>query len=433
MKNMLYGNDEAILYYLDAGMLNYYAGDYHTSTTLLQDAERAIEEAYTKSITKLAASVINNDTSKTYDGEDYEDIYVNAFNALNYYHQGNMEDALVEIRRMNEKLAFLSDKYQDMAEKIQEEADKQDKKKIEAAEEAEKNRQNAVKEAEKLGIVLTEVPSFPDVQLAADDLRSSKYANSALGRYLGMLFYRGAKNEDDARIDHDWLRAAYTNAPEIYDFPVPSSIDEELFIPAGKARLNIIGFSGLSPLKREQVTFIPLGNDNHIKIALPELEYRPTMIRRVEVVFDNGDSFDLEKLEDIESVIREVFKEKIGLIRLKTTIRASIKGGTSAVVSNVGDGLSKSNDAATALIGSILSLAGSVGQLAADISEKADLRASRFFPGDVYVGGITVDPGVYSFRVNYYDSTGTVISTTEKKDVRAGMGSLNLVETVCLK
>jgi hypothetical protein len=182
-KNNLYGNDEAILYYLDAGMLHYYAGDYHTSVALLQDAERAIEEAYTKSILKLAASVLNNDTSKTYDGEDYEDIYTNAFNALNYYHQGSMEDAVVEIRRMNEKLAFLSDKYRDMAAKIREEADKQDKNKIRAAQEEEKNKKNAVIEAGKLGIVLTEEPP-PPAPPDSDGLRASKYANSALGRYL---------------------------------------------------------------------------------------------------------------------------------------------------------------------------------------------------------------------------------------------------------
>jgi hypothetical protein len=248
-----------------------------------------------------------------------------------------------------------------------------------------------------------------------------------------MLFYRGIENEDDARIDYDWLKAAYANAPEIYDFPVPPSIDEELFIPAGKARLNIIGFGGLSPLKQERVTLISLGGNNHIKIALPELAYRPTIIRRVEVVFDNGDSFDLEKLEDIESVVREVFKEKIDLITLKTTIRASIKGVTSAALSSTGKAVSKSDDPATVLIGSVLSLAGSIGQLAADVSEKADLRASRFFPGNVYVGGITVDPGVYSFRINYYDSNGTIISTTEKKDIPVDMGKLNLAEAICLK
>ncbi|MDR3173753.1 MAG: hypothetical protein LBU19_05855, partial [Treponema sp.] len=108
-RRKLYGGD-TILYYLDKGMLTHYAGLYEESSGLLQAGDRAIEEA-AKSILQTAGTYLLNDTVQDYPGEDYEDIYVNSFNALNYYHRGDLEEALVEIRRMNNKIRNLADKY----------------------------------------------------------------------------------------------------------------------------------------------------------------------------------------------------------------------------------------------------------------------------------------------------------------------------------
>ena len=98
-KKAIYRNKDAILYYLDKGMLAHYAEEYDDSTQLLQEGERAIEEAFTKSITMEIGSYLLNDTTREYDGEDYEDIYINVFNALNYYHnrQGNLD--IPEVRQ----------------------------------------------------------------------------------------------------------------------------------------------------------------------------------------------------------------------------------------------------------------------------------------------------------------------------------------------
>jgi hypothetical protein len=81
----------------------------------------------------------------------------------------------------------------------------------------------------------------------------------------------------------------------------------------------------------------------------------------------------------------------------------------------------------------VVSLVGIIGQAAGDVSEKADLRVSRYFPGDAYAAGITLDPGVYSFTVNYYDASGTVVGRFSKSGMRVDEGALNLVEAICLK
>jgi hypothetical protein len=48
------------------------------------------------------------------------------------------------------------------------------------------------------------------------------------------------------------------------------------------------------------------------------------------------------------------------------------------------------------------------------------------------VGGINLEPGTYSFRVNYYGPRG-LIQSIERNDVPVEAGKLNLVETVCLR
>jgi hypothetical protein len=382
---------DPILYYLDKGMLTHYAEEYRDSVQLLQNGERAIEDAFTKSITMEIGSYLLNDKTKEYDGEDYEDIYINAFNALNYYHQNNIEDALVEIRRMNNKLRFLASKYDMITTNLQ---------------------QTALKNN-------TAIPPNPSV--------SSKFSDSALARYLGMLFYRGIGQYDEARIDSNQLKVAFANTPEVYSYRLPASIDEELYIPEGKARLNVIGFCGLSPIKEEEAIRVLIPGPRYIKIALPVMVYRPSAISRIEVVLDNGYSFNLELLEDIEAVAKETFKEKVNVIYLKSVLRATVKGLTSSVLGVASD---LADDQTASLVLGILSLG---AQAFAEASEQADLRISRYFPGKAYVGGITLDPGTYSFNINYYTVHGRLVTSFRRENIQVRENTLNLVEAICLK
>jgi hypothetical protein len=390
-KEKIYREKDVILYYLDAGMLNHYVSDYRESARLLQTGERAIEDAFTKSITMEIGSYILNDTTREYDGEDYEDIYINTFNALNYYHEDELEDALVEIRRMNNKLQFLASKYGIITNNLQ---------------------KKALEES-------VQIPPDP----AAEEI---SFNNSALARYLGMLFYRGSGRYDDARIDRDQIRIAFANAPGVYNFPVPASIDEELDIPRGKARFNVLGFGGLSPVKEEEILRILIPNSRYIKIALPVMAYRPSAIAGIEVRFDSGETFNLELLENIEAVARETFNEKRRLIYLKSVIRAVIKGVASSVLDAAADNVKGDT-------GMVLELFSIGAQVFAEASEKADLRISRYFPAKAYAGGITLEPGRYSYTINYYSKNGGTIASFRQENVEIRANSLNLAEAVCLK
>jgi hypothetical protein len=136
-------------------------------------------------------------------------------------------------------------------------------------------------------------------------------------------------------------------------------------------------------------------------------------------------SFDLELLEDIGAVARETFQERAHLIYLKSVLRGVVKGAGSAVLDGAGDQVG--GDA-----GLVLGLLSIGAQVFAEASEKADLRISRYFPAKAYVGGITLDPGTYSYTVTYYAGN-RVVDSLRQEHVVIRAGGLNLAEAVCLK
>jgi len=389
-KKALYKNGDTILYYLDKGMLQHYAQQYSESSKLLQEGERAIEEAFTKSITQEISTYLINDNIRDYGGEDYEDIYINVFNALNYYHMEDWEGVMVEIRRMNNKLRYLSVKYDTAITGLQKKALEND----------------------------TRIPPNPNTP--------TQFSDSALARYLGMLFHRAAGQYDDARIDRDMLLSVFANYPSIYAHQIPESLSGEMEIPEGMARLNVIAFGGLSPVKQESIIRIPLPDSRWIKIALPEMVSRNSEINRIELVLGDGQRFKLELLEDMAAVAKETFKARQQLIYIKTILRATVK----TAGSSISGAAAKKVDG---IGGFILGLYSIVAQAYAEASEQADLRVSRYFPARAYVTGINLPPGRYSFSIKYYNRNGKEIASIWRENMNILENTLNLAEAVCLK
>jgi len=380
-----YTSKNQILYYLDRGMIEHYAGLWADSSENLQQAERLIETAFTKSISEEIGSYLLNDNVKEYPGEDYEDLYINVFNALNYYHMGDTGGAMVEIRRVNEKLNFLSDKYVTAGRRV-----------------------------------MSSNNGLTDEMYADEAVR---FSSSALARYLSMLFNRSNGYHDNARIDLQELYRAYELAPDVYNHFPPSRLQDELNIPAGTARLNIIGFIGLSPIKEEVNIPVPLPlphPNDWARLALPRMIDRPSSIEYIEIILNTGQRFRLELLENINRVARETFKARYGLILLKTAARSITKSVASA---GIGRAVGREDRGLGALISVI-------GQVASVLSENADLRISRYFPGYAHVGGINLQPGVYSVTVNFYGRRG-IIATEQRRNVFVRENTLNLLEFVC--
>ncbi|MDR1100497.1 MAG: hypothetical protein LBL28_08465 [Treponema sp.] len=421
-KKPIYPGDNQILLYLDKGVLEHYAEQYQASAADLQEAERLIEEAFTKSITAEIGSYFANDNTKEYAGEDFEDVYTNVFGALNYYNQGDVEGALVEIRKVNIKLQVLADKY------IPKENSTIKPELVTAF----------VTQAVGVACMAAGLPGFivplPDAILAPDPV-AFQFTDSALAQYLAMIFYRGDNRPDDARISREAISAIYAASPNVYSGSLPASIAEEAAIPAGKARLNFIGFTGLSPVKEQKIedmdllffptigtTLRPLDNERLRltvgNLAVPTLVERPSVVTGVTVDV-NGEKVQLDLLEDISKVVEETFAVKYPAIRAKAYIRALLKYITVEVAAQVATN--------QGLPDMMVVAAATAAKKGVDASEQADIRAGRYLPGKAYVGGITLDPG--SYDVTFTFSNGDTVVKT----INAAANKTNLVEAFNLK
>ncbi len=110
-----------ILYYLNQGYVNFMLGKYKESNAAFETAEQLTEEQH-KNVLTEAAVLVSNPEVRPYKPEDFEVIMINFYKALNYLQMNNMEDALVEVRKINIRLQQLNDKYPDHKNRYQQDA-----------------------------------------------------------------------------------------------------------------------------------------------------------------------------------------------------------------------------------------------------------------------------------------------------------------------
>lgn len=97
-------NDDQLVYLLDYATALQEAGRYKESMKAFAEAERISEIQDYHSISNIAQSAILSETAIQYKGDDYEKVMINAVNAINYLETGDLDEALVEVRKLNQKL-----------------------------------------------------------------------------------------------------------------------------------------------------------------------------------------------------------------------------------------------------------------------------------------------------------------------------------------
>jgi hypothetical protein len=412
---------------LDKGLVAHYAAlkgqavpdkgpvDFKTSAESLKDAETKIEEAAAGSKAQSLLTFIVNDKSKDYAGEVYEDIYLTIFNALNYYQQGDLDNCIALARSVSEKITAYSDAA---GKSLDVPADSGDG----AGEE-----DGALAAA--IGQVMDSVKSGFNAILAnaykalGAGEKPVEFSNSALANYLAALAYRAKGDAGSSRVSFDNLNKAYKDAPEIYKNSPPASLAEELTVPGGKARLNVLAFAGVSPVKQEVEVPAPLpaalfplvGAKGPVTLLVPALVERtiPPENIKISVSVENGPSFELELLEDMVAVTKGVFRAKLPGLLFKTYLRVTAKCiAVEAAAKKSGNALAQT-----------AAIAG--GMAAINATEGADTRMGRYFPAYAYAGGVTLDPGTYTLTVKYSNGY-----SFKKENVEVKAGGLNLVEAV---
>lgn len=378
-----------LIYALDKGMIAHWANLYEESNEAFDEAELLIQHLYTESILANIGSYLVSETTRPYSGEDYEDIYLTLFKALNYIQQQDIEAAQVELRRFNEKQQFLQHKYDPLLKKSQQASS-------------------------------YDLPSTQSMQ----------FSSSALGNYLSMIVHDALKESDQADFSHRKVIEAFETQQQLYPFALPKGVEERSPVEKNRVRLHLIAFSGLSPKKVSFVERFWYTHNTYVKVALPQMLRRPTRVAEIEYIFSNGQSGTFEIIEDVGLVALETFKLNVGAITSRTLLRSILKATGTALIEGTTQVMAEAtDDSDTALaievIGSFVSF---FSRIYNEVSEQADLRVSHFFPDRSWVAFIDVPPGVYSLKVNYKDRRGNVIDTQYLKEVITSERGLNLIE-----
>jgi len=99
-----------LLYYLDKGVTLQMMGKFEESNKFFEDAYIYIED-FKRNYGMEALAFVTNDMMRNYGGEDFEQVFIHYYKANNYIMMDLIDEALVEIRRINIKLNEISDKY----------------------------------------------------------------------------------------------------------------------------------------------------------------------------------------------------------------------------------------------------------------------------------------------------------------------------------
>ncbi|MBI3555939.1 MAG: hypothetical protein HY074_06735 [Deltaproteobacteria bacterium] len=98
---------DQLLYLFDRATALHQAGDYDESNKDFAAADKMSEIKDYTSLSREAATLVTNDKIIQYKGEDFEKVLVSQYLALNYLMMHKYEDALVECRRVNQKLHMM--------------------------------------------------------------------------------------------------------------------------------------------------------------------------------------------------------------------------------------------------------------------------------------------------------------------------------------
>ena len=97
------GKDQ-IVFLFEYGTAMQIAGDYEESNKAFLLAEQLTEIKDYYSISNISASILTSAEVEQYKGEDYEKVLINAMLAINFLMLNNLEAAMVETRKLNDKL-----------------------------------------------------------------------------------------------------------------------------------------------------------------------------------------------------------------------------------------------------------------------------------------------------------------------------------------
>lgn len=104
-------SQDRLLWRLEEATILDRKGEYEKSRKLWLEADEVADDLYTVSVSKTATSFVMSDASADYAGEDYEKVAIHSLLAHQFIGLGQMNEARIEARKINNKLVEINQKY----------------------------------------------------------------------------------------------------------------------------------------------------------------------------------------------------------------------------------------------------------------------------------------------------------------------------------
>ena len=425
-----YGQRSRLLYLMDRGMTLHMARRYQESNLFLEDADRLIEDFYTKRIRDEAAAILLNETQLPYQGDPYEQVMVNVVKAFNYALLQNLPAALVEARRIDHRL-----------------------------------------------------------NLIEDSVDKDEYHEDPFARYLTGLLYEASGDINNALIAYRKAEDGYRLAEPWSRVTMPSTLKEDLLrttkalhltdefnayrqaYPTAtepledyqdKAQIVVISFNGRGPIKKDVFLDFPISLDalqlivltkrgfgsstrrtrgqdavlyglqgDIVRVALPSILEQQSPISYSTIHVDNGvESYhqDTQRMYDMHAVAKKNLDDDYTSLVVRAVARAAMK---MAAAIGIGYGArSAVNKKSQALVGLV---AASIAKIFAIATEEADIRTWRTLPGEIQLARLWVPHGTYTIGIESYYTNGETLGNQLTKKIKLESGQTHFLTQRILK
>ena len=365
-RQAVYGKHNQLLFLLEKGMVLHLNGQYRESIPVFEDAKRLAEELYTESVSKIAASWVINDYALPYQGEDFERVMVNIFQALNYAALQDFESALVEARDVDSRLAAVNAQYPPGQKNVY--------------------REDAFARL-LAGILYESEGSYSGLN---DAFISYEKAYQAYTRD-----YREQYGVEPPRVLLEnlctmagWMGDA---SAEEYKALLPGQDCPDLKKKAQQGEVIIIQYHGLSPVKRPETVLVPLPGGYVSSFSFPKYSKRPGAdgARMISVRNQRGDVVrsQTETGQDISRIAIKNLADRKARILLKGVARPIGRYFIEKHIENeIAEKHGKEESRWFPLLAGFFNLA----------VEQADLRSWQTLPAEIRVARFMLDPGHYA-------------------------------------
>lgn len=383
---------DLVLYLLNKGMVLRMKRDFAGSNQALEAAKTEMERLYAASVSENALSFVVNDATTSYAGDDYEQVLVHLYMALNYLELGQLNEARVEALQVDTKLREIGEKIP--GSKFTEDA----------------------LSRYITGMIYEELGEWSDAMIAY------RKAYDAYKKY--QVNYGLAMPE---MLKHDLLRLAQRQglADEVVQYREEFGVDplqEGINATEQEGELIFVLNNSLAPIKREKIVgasapppSVMAGAPSpyiqatpalpvFVNIALPYLESRHNKVSSARVSVSGKQTYT-QIMEDIDAIAKASLDSRMPAITARSIARAVSKVAIQASVDRAGR--NRDNDLAVELLGSLLV------RVAAVATERADTRSWLTLPANVQLARLSLPPGSYTITVDLLGADEKIIATQE--------------------